>query len=224
MALVAQLSMNGKVAVGAEMRPIKIIAFGDSLTSGLGIAGTAAFPARLESALKAKGHLVTVVNAGVSGDTATSGKARIDWSVPPDADAVIVELGANDALRGIDPKITETALDALLGRLKARGLPILLVGMKAPPNMGATYEQAFNDIFPRLAQRHSVLFYPFFLDGVAANPGLNQPDGIHPNAAGVAVIVGRILPFVERLISRIRNGNQSMAAGDQAIATAFHCN
>ena len=186
----------------AADRVLKIVAFGDSLTAGLGLPAGAAFPARLEAALKAKGHAVTIVNAGVSGDTASGGLGRLDWSVPDDADAVILELGANDALRGVDPKTTKAALDAILGKLDARHVPVLLAGMAAPRNMGADYVRAFDAIYPALASTHRVVFYPFFLEGVATDPKLNQGDGLHPTAAGVDVIVARILPSVEALIAR----------------------
>jgi acyl-CoA thioesterase-1 len=185
-------------------RPVKVVAFGDSLTAGLGLPADAAFPARLQRALIGKGLAVDVINAGVSGDTSTDGLARLDWSVQDDADAVILELGANDALRGIDPKLTRAALDAILRRLAARRVPVLLAGMRAPPNMGADYTRAFDAIYPDLAAAYGVLFYPFFLDGVAAERGLNQGDGLHPTAAGVDVIVERLLPQAEELIARVR--------------------
>jgi len=184
--------------------PVKIVALGDSLTAGYGLPVADAFPAKLRAALTAKGIAATIANAGVSGDTASGGLERIDWSVPVDASAVIVELGANDALRGIDPKLTEKALDAILTKLEARHLPVLLAGMKAPPNMGADYTKAFDAIYPALAAKHAVIFYPFFLDGVAAGRALNQGDGMHPNAAGVDVIVARMLPSVEQLIAKAR--------------------
>jgi acyl-CoA thioesterase I len=185
-------------------RPVKIVALGDSLTAGFGLPADAAFPARLQAALAGKGLAVEVANAGVSGDTAADGLARLDWSVPDDADAVIVELGANDALRGIDPKLTRAALEAILRRLAARHLPVLLAGMRAPPNLGADYTQAFDAIYPDLAAAYGVVLYPFFLDGVAAERGLNQGDGLHPTAAGVDVIVARLLPKAEELIGRVR--------------------
>ena len=188
----------------AADRALKIVAFGDSLTAGLGLPAGAAFPARLEAALKAKGHAVTIVNAGVSGDTASGGLGRLDWSVPDDTDAVILELGANDALRGVDAKTTKAALDAILGKLEARRVPVLLAGMAAPRNMGADYVRAFDAIYPALASTHRVVFYPFFLEGVATDPKLNQGDGLHPTAAGVDVIVARMLPSVEALIARAR--------------------
>jgi acyl-CoA thioesterase-1 len=189
----------------AQDQPVKIVAFGDSLTAGYGLPANQAFPARLAAALKAKGETaVDIANAGVSGDTASGGLARLDWSVPEGTDAVIVALGANDLLRGIDPKITADALDHIVARLKARNIKVLLCGMLASKNMGAEYETAFNAIFPALAERYGVLLYPFFLDGVATDRGLNQNDGIHPNAQGVDVIVKGILPKVEELIAQVR--------------------
>jgi acyl-CoA thioesterase-1 len=179
------------------------VAFGDSLTAGYGLPAGDAFPAQLQRALAAKGITVTVVNAGVSGDTSTGGLARLDWSVPDGTDAVILELGANDALRGLNPAITRKALDAILHRLTERKIPVLLCGMIAPPNLGAEYGQAFNAIYPELATTDGAILYPFFLTGVAADPKLNQPDGIHPTAAGVAVIVTHIIPQVEKLIARV---------------------
>jgi acyl-CoA thioesterase I len=187
---------------GSAGRPVKIVALGDSLTVGLGLPADAVFPARLARALAQKGVAAEVVNAGVSGDTTADGFARLDWSVPDDSDAVILELGANDALRGLDPAQTRANLDAILRRLAARHIPVLLAGMRAPPNMGADYVRAFDAVYPDLAAAHGVIFYPFFLDGVAAERGLNQGDGIHPTAAGVDVIVAKILPQVEELIAR----------------------
>jgi acyl-CoA thioesterase-1 len=189
--------------VDAATRAVKIVALGDSLTAGLGLKVEAAFPAQLERALKAKGLAVEVANAGVSGDTASDGLARLDWAVPDGTDAVIVELGANDMLRGLDPQITRSALGEIVRRLKERRIAVLLAGMRASPNMGADYTRAFDAIFPELASHHGVVFYPFFLDGVAADRILNQPDGMHPSAAGVEAIVSRILPTVERLVTRL---------------------
>jgi acyl-CoA thioesterase-1 len=191
-------------ARAAADRPVKIVVLGDSLSAGLGLPADAAFPARLAQALNAKGIAVSVANAGVSGDTASGGLGRLDWSVPDGTDAVIVELGANDALRGIDPKLTKTALDTILNKLKERHIAVLLAGMEAPRNMGSDYVQAFDAIYPALASSHPVAFYPFFLDGVATDPKLNQGDGLHPNAAGVDVVVARMLPQVEELIARVR--------------------
>jgi len=185
-----------------QAQTLHILAFGDSLTAGLGLDPAEAFPARLETALKARGHDIVIANAGVSGDTSTAAAERLDWSLVPDIDGVIVELGANDALRGIDPAKTEIALDGILTELQKRKLPVLLAGMLAPRNLGQDYGAAFDAIFPRLAQKHGVLFYPFFLDGVAADPALNQPDGLHPNSKGVDMIVSRILPVTEDLIKQ----------------------
>jgi len=184
--------------------PLRIVALGDSLMAGYGLAEKDGFPAKLQAVLRAKGHDVEVINAGVSGDTASGGLTRLDWSVPKDAAAVILELGANDALRAVNPAETRKALDEALRRLRERKLEVLLAGMLAPPNMGAEYSAAFDRIYPELAQKHSVLLYPFFLDGVAAVEKLNQRDGIHPTAAGVDVIVERILPSVEKLIAQTR--------------------
>ncbi|MFN4284270.1 MAG: arylesterase [Alphaproteobacteria bacterium] len=183
---------------------ISLLVLGDSLAAGYGLAASEAFPAQLERALKAKGHNVKVINAGVSGDTTAGGRARLEWSLADAPQAVIVELGANDGLRGLEPTSTADNLDAILAALKSRGLPTLLAGMYAPPNLGAAYGKEFNAIYPRLAERHGALLYPFFLDGVAAEAALNQGDGIHPNAKGVAVIVERILPSVEKLLAAAR--------------------
>lgn len=184
--------------------PLKIVALGDSLTAGYGLAGDAAFPAQLQKALKAKGHDVSIVNAGVSGDTSTGGLDRLAWSVPEDTDGVILELGANDALRGVDPRVTTTTLEKIIERLTQRRIPVLLAGMQSPRNMGADYVKAFDAIYPALASKYQLVFYPFFLAGVATDPKLNQGDGMHPNAAGVGVIVQRMLPSVEELIARAR--------------------
>ena len=179
-----------------------IVALGDSLTAGYGLPPGQGFAEQLQSVLRARGHDVSVIDAGVSGDTSTGGLARLDWSVPADADAVIVELGANDALRGLDPSITRKALSNIVKRLKVRGQKVLLAGMKAPPNLGDDYAGEFDAIYPELAAAEDVLLYPFFLDGVAADPGLNLADGIHPSADGVARIVEKILPSVEALIAQ----------------------
>jgi acyl-CoA thioesterase-1 len=191
-------------SVAAAERPVRLVALGDSLIAGLGLPASAAFPARLEQALNARGIAAAVTNAGVSGDTASDGLARVDWAVPDGTDAVILELGANDMLRGIDPKITHEALDGILRRLAERHIAVLLAGMRAAPNMGADYAAAFDRIFPELASRFDVVFYPFFLEGIAADRGLNQRDGIHPTAAGVDAIVARMSPAVDTLIKRTR--------------------
>ncbi len=187
-------------------RPLHIVALGDSLTAGLGLPQKDAFVPRLQAALAEKGVSADVTNAGVSGDTAADGLARLDWSVAPDTDAVIVELGANDMLRGIRPETTRAALDAILQRLTARHIAILLCGMRAAPNMGADYARDFERIYPELAAKYGAILYPFFLDGVAADLTLIQPDGMHPNAAGVGVIVERMLPKVLQLIARTKQG------------------
>jgi len=190
--------------VRAAERPVRIVVLGDSLAAGLGLPADAAFPAKLEQALKAKGLAVEIVNAGVSGDTAAGGLARLDWSVPEGTDAVILELGANDMLRGIDPKVTRAALAEIVRRLAARRIVVLVAGMRAAPNLGADYGRDFEAIYAELAAKNGLLLYPFFLDGVAAEPGLNQRDGLHPTAAGVDAIVNRILPAVEALVARAR--------------------
>ncbi len=191
----------------AAADPITIVALGDSLIAGPGLDLLQAFPARLEAALKARGHDVRVINAGVSGDTSAAGLARLDWSVGPEAQAVIVEFGANDALRGFDPAVTEQVLDTIVARLQERKLPVLLAGMLSPRNLGRDYGEAFARIYPAIAERRGVLLYPFFLDGVAADPRLNLSDGMHPNPAGVDVIVERILPSVEALIAEVKTGS-----------------
>jgi len=192
------------ISAAAAETPIHIVALGDSLTAGYGLAEQDGFVPRLQAALAAKGVAVEVANAGVSGDTAADGLARLDWSVPQGADAVIVELGANDMLRGLRPEVTRATLATILRRLTQRRLAVLLCGMRAAPNLGAEYDQAFDRIYPDLAAEYGVILYPFFLDGVAADLRLTQPDGLHPNAAGVAVIVDRILPKVQELVARVR--------------------
>ena len=184
-------------------KPIKMVVLGDSLSAGLGLPAPAAFPQRLQKALKDKGIAVDMINAGVSGDTSSGGRDRLDWSVPEGTDAVIVELGANDALRGIDPKVTRAALTDILTRLKARKIAVLLCGMLAPPNYGSDYSARFNAIYPDLAKSFGVPLYPFFLEGVAADAKLNQADGMHPTAEGVDVIVKNILPTVEAFLGAI---------------------
>jgi acyl-CoA thioesterase-1 len=187
----------------AATKPIKMVVLGDSLSAGLGLSASAAFPERLQKALKAKGIEVDMINAGVSGDTSSGGRDRLDWSVPEGTEAVILELGANDALRGIDPKLTFSALSDILTRLKARGVAVLLCGMVAPPNYGSDYSARFNAIYPELAKSFAVPLYPFFLDGVAADAKLNQADGMHPTPEGVDIIVKNILPSVEALVGAI---------------------
>jgi acyl-CoA thioesterase I len=183
--------------------PIKMVVLGDSLSAGFGLAGSDAFPAKLQKALKASGIAVDMTNAGVSGDTASGGRDRLDWSVPEGTDGVIVELGANDALRGTDPAVTRAALSDILTRLKARGIAVMLCGMLAPPNYGSDFAARFNAIYPDLAKSFGVPLYPFFLEGVAADAALNQADGIHPTAEGVDIIVKSILPSVEAFLGSI---------------------
>ena len=178
-----------------------IVALGDSLTAGFGVVANDAFPARLEAALRDAGANARVVNAGVSGDTTAGGLARVDWVLADTPDLVIVELGANDGLRGLDPADMEANLSAILTRLADKGVPVILTGMRAPPNMGRAYGEAFKAVFPRLAERHGVALYPFFLDGVAAQRSLNQADGIHPNPAGVRIIVERFTPIVLKALA-----------------------
>jgi acyl-CoA thioesterase I len=191
-------------ALPVRAETITILALGDSLTAGLGLDPAQAYPAKLEAALKAKGHDVVIMNAGVSGDTVAQGAARLDWSLTDEVDAVLVALGANDALRGLPPEQAEKALDEILGKLKARNLPTLVLGMRSPPNMGPDYIAKFEALFPTLATQYEAALYPFFLEGVAADPKLNQADGIHPNAVGVDEIVKRTLPAVEALIAQVK--------------------
>ena len=180
-----------------------ILALGDSLTAGYGLDAGKSFPDKLQDALKTKGHDVTIINGGVSGDTAAQGAARLDWALTSDVKAVIIELGANDALRGLEPAQTEAALRQILDMLKKKNLPSLILGMKAPPNLGADYQAKFDGIYPRLAVEYGTALYPFYLDGVAANTDLNQADGIHPNEKGLAVIVPKILPLAEALVAKL---------------------
>ncbi|MEZ5828490.1 MAG: arylesterase [Hyphomicrobiales bacterium] len=201
-ALVYALSL---FSVQAEPSETVIVALGDSLTAGYGLPQDQSFPAQLEAALRAKGQNVRVVNAGVSGDTATAALQRLDWALPDDADAVIVELGGNDALQGVPPQGTKEALSRIVERLRAKGLPVLIAGMEAPRNMGKEYVEAFGAIYPELAAKYGVLLYPFFLDGAALNDDLMQQDGIHPNGEGVAVIVENITPKVEELLAQVQN-------------------
>ena len=202
LAAIALVTFWSGLAFAAD-GPVKMVVLGDSLSAGYGLPAGAAFPERLAAALKAKGIDVAMINAGVSGDTASGGRDRLDWSVPDGTRAVIVELGANDALRGIDPAVTRAALSDILTRLKARHIAVLLCGMLAPPNYGSDYSARFNAIYPDLAKAFGVPLYPFFLEGVASDRKLNQPDGIHPTAEGVDVIVKNILPTVETFLGTI---------------------
>jgi acyl-CoA thioesterase-1 len=184
--------------------PFKIVAFGDSLTAGYGLPAQDAFPSKLERALKAKGLKVEIENAGVSGDTSSGGLSRLDWSIPDGTDGVILELGANDMLRGVDPAVTKKSLDAILAKLKERNIPVLLCGMRAAPNLGPEFGDAFDKLYDELAKKYGAVFYPFFLEGVAAQAKFSLRDGVHPNAAGVDAIVANILPKAEELIARLR--------------------
>jgi acyl-CoA thioesterase-1 len=190
-------------SVASAAPPIKMVVLGDSLSAGYGLSGTDAFPAKLQKTLTAKGIAVDMINAGVSGDTSSGGRDRLDWSVPEGTQAVIVELGANDALRGTDPAVTRAALTDIIAQLKARGIAVMLCGMLAPPNYGADFAARFNSIYPDLAKSYALPLYPFFLQGVAADPKLNQADGMHPTAEGVDIIVKNILPAVEAFLGSI---------------------
>lgn len=184
-------------------KPIKLVVLGDSLSAGLGLPAQDAFPAKLQKALQAKGIAVDMTNAGVSGDTSSGGRDRLDWSVPEGTEGVVLELGANDAMRGIDPDLTRAALTDIVRRLKARKIAVMVCGMLAPPNFGADYGARFNSIYPDLAKQFDVPLYPFFLDGVAADAKLNQADGIHPTAEGVNIVVNNMLPTVEAFLRTI---------------------
>jgi acyl-CoA thioesterase-1 len=203
MVVAAAGTASAQAPAPKETRPIKVVVLGDSLSAGLGLPASAAFPERLRKTLKTNGIEVDMINAGVSGDTSSGGRDRLDWSVPDGTEAVILELGANDALRGTDPAVTRAALSDILARLKARKIAVLLCGMLAPPNYGSDYAAHFNVIYPELAKSFGVPLYPFFLDGVATDAKLNQVDGMHPTAEGVEVIVKKILPTVEAFLGAI---------------------
>jgi acyl-CoA thioesterase-1 len=196
----------------AVARTLRIVAFGDSLSAGYLLPASASFPGQLEAALRAKGRDITVVNAGVSGDTASDGLARLDWSVPPGADLVIVEFGANDMFRGLDPIITRRALDEIITKLQGRGAFVLLAGMRSVSNLGDSYRGEFEAIYPELAKAHQVPLYPFFLQGIAEQAAFNLADGIHPNRSGVAKIVAGILPSVEAVLDQISAARASSGA------------
>jgi acyl-CoA thioesterase I len=187
---------------GAFAKPPTLLALGDSLTAGYGLETNEAFPVKLEAALRVKYPDLHILNGGVSGDTAADGLARLDWAMTDDVTGLIVELGANDALRGLGVAQTEAALDEILSKAKARNLPVLILGMKAPPNLGVDYVTAFDGLYPRLAEKYQALLYPFYLDGVAGDPALNQADGIHPNAKGVDIIVSKLATKVEELLAK----------------------
>lgn len=189
------------LAGSASGEPYKIVGFGDSLMAGYGLDAGLSFPEKLENALREKGHDVVIVNAGVSGDTTSGGLSRLDWSVPDGTQLVILELGANDMLRGIEPQQTRQNLDTMITRLRQKNITVLLAGMLAAPNLGPDYQAAFDAIFPELAEKHGIELYPFFLDGVAGQPTYQLKDGMHPNAAGIDIMVSRVLPTVEKLLA-----------------------
>jgi acyl-CoA thioesterase I len=200
------IGLQGPVGAQPAGQPLKIVALGDSLMAGYGLGESAAFPAQLERALKAKGRAVEIANAGVSGDTSSGGLERLDWSVPDGTHGVILGLGANDMLRGIDPRVTRQALETIVQRLKERGIAVMIAGMRAPPNLGANYIRTFDAIYPDLAKQHDLALYPFFLDGIAVDAKFNQKDGIHPTEQGIAEVVKRMVPAVEAWLDRIGGG------------------
>lgn len=191
----------------ANAEPFRIVGFGDSLMAGFGLDAGQSFPEKLEAALRKNGHDVVISNAGVSGDTTSGGLSRLDWSVPDGTQLVILELGANDMLRGVSPEIAEKNLDTMMAKLKARNIPVLLAGMLAAPNLGADYANKFDAIYPRLAEKYGAPLYPFFLEGVAADKALLLDDGMHPNAAGVDRMVELMLPLVEKTIAAHRDNS-----------------
>jgi acyl-CoA thioesterase-1 len=196
------------LASPGEARTLRILALGSSLTQGYGLPPGTEFTTQLQAALKASGTDAEVENAGVSGDTSSGGLSRLDWSLADDPDAAIIELGSNDMLRGIPPEVTEKNLRTILSTLQKDHIPVLLTGMQAQRNLGADYVKAFDGIYPRLAREYNVVFYPFWLDGVALNPKLNQADGMHPNPAGVKIIVARMLPYVKKMLAQIPSENK----------------
>lgn len=206
--LLAALALPMSAALAEPGRPLKLVALGDSLTAGYRLPADAAFPAVLERELTRRGHQVSIANAGVSGDTTTGGLDRVDWSVPDGTDGVILELGANDMLRGTDPAVPRKALDAIVARLKGRGIPVLLAGMRASANLGPDYIARFDAIYPDLARQYGLVLYPFFLEGVAGERGLNLDDGLHPNPKGVERIVAGILPAIETFLGRLTKTTQ----------------
>jgi acyl-CoA thioesterase-1 len=203
--MLSMIAAFAMLATATHAAPVKILALGTSLTQGLGVPPGLDLTAVLESRLKASGLDVKLINAGVSGDTSAGGLARLDWSLAEHPQAAIIELGSNDALRGQSPAQTEKNLAAILTRFHNAHVAVLLTGMKAPRNLGPEYAAQFDAIYPRLAKRFGVLFYPFILDGVAANPRLNQADGIHPNPQGVKIIAERIFPYVKRLVLQVKH-------------------
>jgi acyl-CoA thioesterase-1 len=209
LAIASYWANHDGAALAETQKQLRIVAFGDSLSSGYGLKPAQSFPAQLQKELRARGHNVVIVNGGVAGDTTADGLKRLAWSVPDGSDAVIVELGANDALRGIDPKVARENLEQIIAKLKERHISILLTGMRSLANWGEHYSEQFDAIFPELAREHGLLFYPFFLDGVVLDHALNQDDGLHPNGKGVGEVVKRMLPSVEELITKAASKPQS---------------
>jgi acyl-CoA thioesterase I len=202
-AILAAFAAFAMAPASAQAQPVKLVALGDSLTAGYGLARSEALPAQLERALKARGIEATIANAGVSGDTASGGAERAEWSVPDGTQGVILALGANDMLRGVDPDVTRRALDRIIAGLQKRKIPVLLVGMYAPRNLGQDYYRRFDAIYPDLARKYDLALYPFLLEGVAGQRRLNLQDGVHPTAEGVALITKQMLPTVETFLRRI---------------------
>lgn len=200
---IAVIVFSMMLSVSAQARTINLVGFGDSLMAGYQLPPGDGFPEKLQAALKAKGLDVTVANAGVSGDTTTGGLSRIDWSVPDGTDGVILELGANDALRGIAPEQSEKNLDQMITRLKERGIAVFIAGMMAPPNMGGDYAARFNPIYEKLAKKHGLTLYPFFLDGVVLDASLKLEDGMHPNSKGVDTMVQKMEPAITQFIGTL---------------------
>ena len=192
------------ITITTSARELKLLALGDSLVAGYGLPKTDGFTDQLEATLNGLGIRVSVINSGVSGDTSAGGLSRVEWALASKPDAVLLELGANDSLRGIDPKVTKDNLHNILTKIKATGIPVLFVGMLAPPNMGKEYGLEFKSVYAELSKKHDVIFYPFFLDGVAGMPELNQADGIHPNKRGVVKIVNKISPYVRALLMNVK--------------------
>lgn len=210
---VVLLLLPTDTSAASNSKIIRIVVLGDSLTAGYGLRPSQAFPRKLGLALKKRGHNVRIVNAGVSGDTTAAGLARLDWAITKDTDAVIVELGGNDILRGLPPQKAQKNLDRIFRKIRKRGIELMIAGMIAPVNLGEKYRNSFDSIFPTLAKKYSAVYYPFFLKGVAMQQGLNQGDGIHPNSKGVAVIVKNILPKVEELIQRVERRRLAQNGG-----------
>lgn len=206
LALLLTFATACAVSSAARAEPLRIVGFGDSLMAGYGLDAGQSFPEKLQAALQNKGHDVVIENAGVSGDTSSGGLARLDWSVPDGTRLVILELGANDMLRGIAPAITRKNLDAMIAALQKRGIDVLLAGMRAAPNLGADFAASFDPIYADLAAKYGIPLYPFFLDGVAAQRDLQLDDGMHPNGKGIDVMVDRFLPTIEAELIRIGGG------------------